>query len=156
MSQSYAKKSLRLGAATPSTNCGRTRSRTSGSDRATGKEEGVGRTLSRPSSRAPRQESRRGLPREPNLSRSRPPRLKLACYGPASVSSDSDEELLYERAYLVRPSEDVEQQTEPMDKDLDQDVDSPFSMTQIKTSVMDEEPARERANWVRLRLGPEM
>ena len=52
-------------------------------------------------------------------------------------ASDSDEELLYERACLVRPSEDVEQRTEPMDKDLDQDVDSPFNMTQIKTSVMD-------------------
>ena len=71
-------------------------------------------------------------------------------------SSDSDEELLYERAYLVRPRENVEQRTEPLDKDMDQEVDSPFSMTQIKTSVMDEEPARERANLVRARLEPEM
>ena len=71
-------------------------------------------------------------------------------------SSDSDKKLLYERAYLVRPREDIKQRTAPMDKDLDQDVDSPFSMTQIKTSVMDEEPARERANLFRTKLEPEM
>ena len=71
-------------------------------------------------------------------------------------SSDSDKKLLYERAYLVRPREDIKQRTEPMDKDLDQDVDSPFSMSQIKSSVMDEESARERANLVQTRLEPEM
>ena len=43
-----------------------------------------------------------------------------------------------------------------MDKTLDQGVDSPFSMTQIKTSGMDEEPASERVNFVLARLEPEM
>ena len=43
-----------------------------------------------------------------------------------------------------------------MDQDVDQVVDSPFYMNQIKTSVMDEEPARERANLIRARLEPEM
>ena len=70
-------------------------------------------------------------------------------------SSDSDEELMYERACLVRPRENIDRQTEPMDKDMDQEVDSLFSITQIKTLIMDEEPASERANLIRTRLEPE-
>ena len=35
------------------------------------------------------------------------------------------------------------------------EVDSPFSMDQIRTSIMDEEPAWERANLVWIRLEPE-
>ena len=54
------------------------------------------------------------------------------------------------------PRENLEQRTEPMDENLDQEADSPFSMTQIKASVIDEEPARERSNLVRARLKPEM
>ena len=71
-------------------------------------------------------------------------------------SSDSDEELMYKRAYLVRPRENIERQTEPMDQDVDQEVDSPFNMNLIKTSVMDEEPASELANLIWTRLDPEM
>ena len=65
---------------------------------------------------------------------------------------------------MVRPRKNIERRTEPMDErrtdPMDQDrgqkVDSPFSMTQIKTLVMDEEPARDRANLVRARLEQEM
>ena len=40
-------------------------------------------------------------------------------------------------------------------KDLDQEVDSPFDMSRIKTSNMDDEPDRERVNFVLARLEPE-
>ena len=43
-----------------------------------------------------------------------------------------------------------------MDQGMDQEVYSPFNINQIKTSVMDEEPARELANLVRARLEPAM
>ena len=54
-------------------------------------------------------------------------------------SSDSDEELMYERAYLVRPTEDINRSPKPKEdcNELDQEVDSPFDMSQIKTQVMD-------------------
>ena len=65
---------------------------------------------------------------------------------------------MYERACqcLVRPRENIEQQTELMDQEVDQEVDSPFNMNQIETSIMDEDPARERANLILARLDPEM
>ena len=70
---------------TRSTNCERTRSHSSGSDVTAGKEAGVGRTIRQPSNWDPRLESTcwRGLPRDPSLSRSRPPRFKPTCCGPA-------------------------------------------------------------------------
>ena len=40
-------------------------------------------------------------------------------------------------------------------KDLDQEVDSPFDMSQIKTSDRDDEPDSERVYFVRARLEPE-
>ena len=72
-------------------------------------------------------------------------------------SSDSDEELMYERAYLVRPQEDVKAKPmgEEVHQDLDQDEDPPFDMSQIKTSGMEEEPDRERVCFVRARLESE-
>ena len=62
---SYAKSLLR--AATPSTNCERTKSHPTGSVVTAGKEAGVDRSISRPSNRDPRKEStdRRGLLRDP-------------------------------------------------------------------------------------------
>ena len=56
----------------------------------------------------------------------------------------------------MRPRGNIDRQTEPMDQNMDQEVDSPFSMNQIKTSIMNEGPARERANLVLARLEPEM
>ena len=47
-------------------------------------------------------------------------------------SFDSDEELMHERAYLVRPRKNIERRTEPMDQGMDQEVDSPFNINQIK------------------------
>ena len=43
------------------------------------------------------------------------------------------------------------QSAEVMGPSMVHEVDSPFSMDQIKTSIMDEEPAQERANliWIR-------
>ena len=72
-------------------------------------------------------------------------------------SSDSDEELMYERANLERPLEDVkpEPMGEEVHQDLDQDEDPPFDMSQMKTSGMDEEPDSERVYFVRARLEPE-
>ena len=63
---------------------------------------------------------------------------------------------MHERAYLVRPRKNIERRTEPMDQGMDQEVDSPFNINQIKTSVMDDEPARERADLIRARLEPDM
>ena len=52
-----------------------------------------------------------------------------------------------------------EEPPEPMGekdhKDLDQEVDSPFDMSQIKTSDRDDEPDSERVYFVRARLEPE-
>ena len=42
-----------------------------------------------------------------------------------------------------------------MEQSMVHEVDSPFSMDQIRTSIMDEEPARELANLVRVRMEPE-
>ena len=70
-------------------------------------------------------------------------------------STDSDEELMYELAFLVRPSENIDRQTGAMGQSMVQEVDSPFSMDQIRMSIMDKEPARERANLVRIRAEPE-
>ena len=48
------------------------------------------------------------------------------------------------------------QSAEVMGPSMVHEVDSPFSMDQIKTSIMDEEPARERENLVRIRAEPEV
>ena len=73
-------------------------------------------------------------------------------------SSYSDEELMYERACLVRHREYV--QPEPMVEQchpdlslrLDQDEDLPFDMSQIKTTGMTEEPDGKRVCFVLARL----
>ena len=64
---------------------------------------------------------------------------------------------MYERAYLVRPLEDVEPEPmgEEVHQDLDQDEDPPFDMSQIKTSGMKEEPGCEWVYCVRARLEQE-
>ena len=71
-------------------------------------------------------------------------------------SPDSDEDLLYERAFLVRAREEKDQSAGVMEPSMVHEVDSPFSMDQIRTSIMDAEQVRERANLVRVRLEPEM
>ena len=58
---------------------------------------------------------------------------------------------MYERACLVRPREEKVQSPGVMKPSMVHEVDSPFSMDQIKTSIMDEEPARERANLIRIK-----
>ena len=58
---------------------------------------------------------------------------------------------MYERAFLVRAREEKDQSAGVMEPSMVHEVDSPFSMDQIKTSIMDEEPARERANLIRIR-----
>ena len=70
-------------------------------------------------------------------------------------SSDSDKDLMYEREFLVRASKEEDKTARVMEPSMVREVDSPFSMDQIRTSIMDEEPARERENWVRIRLEPE-
>ena len=70
-------------------------------------------------------------------------------------SSDSDEELMYERAFLVRAREDIDKKEGNAEPKMVHEVDSPFSMDQIRTSIMDDCPARERANLVRIRMEPE-
>ena len=64
---------------------------------------------------------------------------------------------MYELAYVVRPREDIVRLNEPKEdhKELNQEVDSPFDMSQLKTLVMDGEPARERANLMRIQLDQE-
>ena len=62
---------------------------------------------------------------------------------------------MYERACLVRPRKDIDRQTGAMDQGMVHEVDSHFSMDQIRTSIMDEEPASERANMVRKGLEPD-
>ena len=62
---------------------------------------------------------------------------------------------MYERACLVRHRKETDLQTGAMDQGMVHEVDSHLSMDQIRTSIMDEEPARERANLVRVRLEPD-
>ena len=72
-------------------------------------------------------------------------------------TSDSDGEMVYERANLVRVREDP--QPEPMKEEKvqtsDHEEELPFDMDQIKTSDMTGEPDRERVNFERARLEPE-
>ena len=69
-------------------------------------------------------------------------------------SSDSDEELIFERAYLVRPQEDVKPKHmhKEVHQNLDQDEDPSFDMSQIKTEGMGKEPDHARVHFVRIRL----
>ena len=67
---------------------------------------------------------------------------------------DSDEDLMYERAFLVGACEDIDKKGGPVEPSMVHEVDSPFSMDQIRTSIMDTGPARERANLVRIRMEP--
>ena len=57
---------------------------------------------------------------------------------------------MYERAYLVRAHKEIDKTEGAMGLSMVHEVDSPFSMDQIKTSIMDEEPARERENLIRM------
>ena len=72
-------------------------------------------------------------------------------------TSDPDEELMYERANLLRVRDDVkpESMVEEKPQELDQDDELPFDMSQIKTTGMAEVSDRERVNFVRARLAQE-
>ena len=68
--------------------------------------------------------------------------------------SDSDEDVVYERANLVRLREGegkMETGTSVVHEE-----DSPFCMEQIRTSIYDSEPDRTRANLIRVKLEPQM
>ena len=68
--------------------------------------------------------------------------------------SDSDEEVVYERANLLRLREG-ERKMEPGTSVVHEE-DPPFCMGQIRTTIYDSEPDRERANLVRVKLEPQM
>ena len=62
---------------------------------------------------------------------------------------------MYERAFLVRTREDIDKREGAVEPSMVHEVDSPFSMDQIRTSIMDECPARERADLVWIRMEPD-
>ena len=98
-----------------------------------------------------------GVAKDPKPQPKSPAKAQAHMLRTSRRSSDSDEKLLYEKAFMVRPREYVEEPHEPKEdrKDLDQEVDSPFDMSWIKTPGVDDEPGRERANFVRARQEPE-
>ena len=65
-------------------------------------------------------------------------------------TSDSDEDLVYEKAaaFLVRPREEENKLEEAPGASVVHEEDSPFSMDQIRTSILDSETGRERANLI--------
>ena len=70
------------------------------------------------------------------------------------MTSDSDENVVYERANLVRRRR--EESKMDTGTSVVHEEDSPFSLDQIRTSICDSEPGRERANLVRVKLEPGM
>ena len=68
--------------------------------------------------------------------------------------SDSDEDVMYERANMVRlrgGEHKMETGTSVVHEE-----DSPFGMDQIRTTIYDSEPDRKRANLIRVKLEPQM
>ena len=56
---------------------------------------------------------------------------------------------------MVRARKEVDKTEGAMGPSMAHEVDSPFSMDQIRTSIMDECLARERANLVQVRMEPD-
>ena len=83
-----------------------------------------------------------GTAKRPKPQPTSPAKVQADILWTSRRSLDLDEELMYERAYLVLPREDVK--PEPMDEEdpqeLDQDEELPFNMSHIKTTGMAEEP----------------
>ena len=69
-------------------------------------------------------------------------------------TSDSDDDMVYEKAFLVRPREERNQLGGAPGASMVHEEDSPFSMDKIRTSIPDSqpEPDRERANLIRVKL----
>ena len=71
-------------------------------------------------------------------------------------TSDSDGDMVYEKAFLVLARKEGDKLGAAPGASVVHEEDSPFSMDQIRTLMLDPEPGRERANLIRVKLDPEM
>ena len=65
-------------------------------------------------------------------------------------TSDSDEDLVYEKAaaFMVRPRKEENKLEEAPGTSVVHEEDSHVSMDQVRASILDSEPGRERANLI--------